>query len=424
MAAEAPDDDAPEEEALADETPEEEALDEEAPEEEALEQDAAADARPTFLEWSGRSPPVPPEDRMAMIERIALLTRMANDERIVEEAAAIRSEIADVMHRLAYVGRTEEASADSSGRDELATRLGVRMRGSVAQEPASSSTEPPETTTTLARYQPDLNDPVVAAHAADAAEQAAELQRARAAMQDIRELTRGVIRERRQAEGRPQQRVVTDQPGDDSSNDEEEIALLFHTLEHTTAEWRQQELSRRREAVAKQQARREAGAKAAIQIPPRPGRRLGEAITPAQEKAAALQRMVASGQEAALSPLEYSERRLGIKRASDAYDAQAVAGFLRTSPDAPREVRERSTTSLASTVRRHYLSHSLPAVSKHGSPAASSGAAASAAGRSRSRSPAAERRPSAERDDRDAPSGGGEAEGCLLYTSPSPRDRG
>ena len=163
--------------------------------------------------------------------------------------------------------------------------------------------------------------------------------------------------------------------------DEEEIALLFHTLEHTTAEWRQQELSRRREAVAKQQARRDAGAKAAIQIPPRPGRRLGEAITPAQEKAAALQRMVASGQEAALSPLEYSERRLGIKRASDAYDAQAVAGFLRTSPDAPREVRERSTTSLASTVRRHYLSHSLPAVSKHGSPAASSGAAASAARR-------------------------------------------
>ena len=187
--------------------------------------------------------------------------------------------------------------------------------------------------------------------------------------------------------------------------------MLFHTLEHTTAEWRQQELSRRREAVAKQQARREAGAKAAIQIPPRPGRRLGEAITPAQEKAAALQRMVASGQEAALSPLEYSERRLGIKRASDAYDAQAVAGFLRTSPDAPREVRERSTTSLASTVRRHYLSHSLPAVSKHSSPAASSGAAASAAGRSRSRSPAAERRPSAERDDRDAPSEGGEAEG-------------
>ena len=73
MAAEAPDDDAPEEEALADETPEEEALAEEAPEEEALEQDAAADARPTFLEWSGRSQPVPPEDRMAMIERIALL---------------------------------------------------------------------------------------------------------------------------------------------------------------------------------------------------------------------------------------------------------------------------------------------------------------------------------------------------------------
>ena len=150
---------------------------------------------------------------MAMIERIALLTRMANDERVAEEAAAIRTEIAEGMHRL--------ADADSSGRDELATRMGVRMRGSVAQEPASSSTEPPEATTTLARYQPDLNDPVVAAHAADAAEQAAELQRARAAMQDIRELTRGVIRERRQAEGRPQQRVVTDQPGDDSSNDEE-----------------------------------------------------------------------------------------------------------------------------------------------------------------------------------------------------------
>ena len=115
---------------------------------------------------------------MAMIERIALLSRMANDERNVEEAAAIRMDIADVRQRLADVEGTETTPADASGRDELSARLGVRMRGSVAQEssqtePASSSTALPEATTTLAEYQHDPDDPVAVAHAADAAEQAA-----------------------------------------------------------------------------------------------------------------------------------------------------------------------------------------------------------------------------------------------------------
>ena len=194
------------------------------------------------------------------------------------------------------------------------------------------------------------------------------------------------IRARRLAEGRPEQREINeDDFGDDSSNDPEEIEMFFHTLETTKAHWRQEELARRRQAVAKQQGRRQAAAKQQVQ----PGRRLGEAITPAQEKAAALQRMVASGQEATLSPVELSEQRLGIKRASDAYEAQGVANFMRTSPDAPREVRERSTMSLATTVRRHYLSTSLPAVSKYSSPAASSGVTGITADRSRSRSRAA-----------------------------------
>ena len=202
---------------------------------------------------------------MAMIERIALLTRMANDERAVEEAAAIRLEIADVRQRLADVEGNEATSADPSGRDELATRLGVRMRGSVADgaaqaEPASSSTAlpEPEPITTLAEYQYDPDDPVAVAHAADAAEHAAELQRARAAMQELRELTHGIVQARRRAEGRPERRVVSDEPGDDPSNDPEEVALLFETLENTTAEWRAQEVARRRQAAASAQKRRSA----------------------------------------------------------------------------------------------------------------------------------------------------------------------